>query len=179
VKKGISLEVLPKLTSPFDCILIDGDHNWYTVYHELNVIREKNLLRTGGLIFFHDVDWPWARRDMYYQPDTIPTQYQQEWAKLGVVRGNCELSDNGSFGGYRKAVREGGPRNGVLTAIDDFLLENPGKFRFFRVRAGSGLGTLLYRHGFRDDISFLALVCKRISCSIAYHLVHATRSLLR
>src|ERR1700740_309966 len=29
VRKGISLEVLPKLAERFDCILIDGDHNWY------------------------------------------------------------------------------------------------------------------------------------------------------
>ena len=28
----------------FDCILIDGDHNWYTVFNELRLIRERTLL---------------------------------------------------------------------------------------------------------------------------------------
>jgi hypothetical protein len=31
IKQGISLKVLPDLRDAFDCILIDGDHNWYTV----------------------------------------------------------------------------------------------------------------------------------------------------
>jgi predicted O-methyltransferase YrrM len=33
VHRGISLEILPAIEGSFDCILIDGDHNWYTVYH--------------------------------------------------------------------------------------------------------------------------------------------------
>lgn len=66
VKKGISLEVLPELHDTFDCILIDGDHNWYTVYHELKMIYDRELLKRGGIVFLHDVEWPWGRRDMYY-----------------------------------------------------------------------------------------------------------------
>ena len=72
VKKGTSLEILPHLDGAFDCILIDGDHNWYTVYEELKTISSRSLLRPGGIIFFHDVEWPWGRRDMYYQPELIP-----------------------------------------------------------------------------------------------------------
>src|SRR6266536_3897168 len=30
-----SLEALPDLEAPVDVALIDGDHNWYTVVHEL------------------------------------------------------------------------------------------------------------------------------------------------
>ena len=33
-----SLNVIPELP-PFDIGLIDGDHNWYTVYHELQAIQ--------------------------------------------------------------------------------------------------------------------------------------------
>jgi hypothetical protein len=76
VRKGISLEVLPKLAGTYDCILIDGDHNWYTVYHELKTIAERDLLRPGGIVFFHDIEWPWGRRDLYYQPDLIPPEYR-------------------------------------------------------------------------------------------------------
>ncbi|MEO6626952.1 MAG: class I SAM-dependent methyltransferase, partial [Aquihabitans sp.] len=32
--RDLSLNVLPAL-EPVDVALIDGDHNWYTVYHEL------------------------------------------------------------------------------------------------------------------------------------------------
>lgn len=31
VRKGLSLDVLPELQGQYDCFLIDGDHNWYSV----------------------------------------------------------------------------------------------------------------------------------------------------
>ena len=37
--RDISHNVLPDL-SPMDVALIDGDHNWFTVYHELRILRE-------------------------------------------------------------------------------------------------------------------------------------------
>src|SRR5687768_4101512 len=35
-----SLEALPEIPVP-DVALIDGDHNWYTVFHELRLIEER------------------------------------------------------------------------------------------------------------------------------------------
>src|SRR5215471_4385746 len=55
VHRGISLDVLPTISAQFDCVLIDGDHNWYTVYNELRMIEERGLIKPGGTIFFHDV----------------------------------------------------------------------------------------------------------------------------
>jgi hypothetical protein len=43
VHRVISLEALPLVVGPFDCILIDTDHNWYTVYNELCLIRDREL----------------------------------------------------------------------------------------------------------------------------------------
>jgi predicted O-methyltransferase YrrM len=169
MKKGLSLDVLPTLEEPFDCILLDGDHNWYTVFNELRIISEKNLLRKGGLIFLHDVDWPWGRRDMYYQLDTIPEAYRQNCAEAGIVPGRSEvLCEGGEFSGTMMAVREGGERNGVLTAVEDFIQEDKRRYRFSRVRAGAGLGILQYRGGIQDDFVFIALACKGIIVSIAY-----------
>ncbi len=37
--EALSLDVLPSL-EPMDAALIDGDHNWYTVYHELKLLAE-------------------------------------------------------------------------------------------------------------------------------------------
>ena len=42
---GTSLEVLPGLP-PADVVLIDGDHNWYTVYHELRLLADDGA--AGG-----------------------------------------------------------------------------------------------------------------------------------
>lgn len=175
MRKGLSLDVLQVLGEPFNCILIDGDHNWYTVYNELRLISERNLLMAGGIIFLHDVEWPWARRDLYYQPETIPEKYRHQYANLSIARGRSELSgESGPFAGGFKATHEGGARNGVLTAIEDFLRENPRKYRFFRARVGNGLGILLYRGTLRDDCTFLFLMCKGLIYSAAYNLMRIT-----
>ena len=179
VKKGLSLEVLQSLSEPYNCILIDGDHNWYTVYNELKVISERSLLCKGGVIFFHDVDWPWARRDMYYQPEAIPIQFQHKWEQQGVVRGQDQLSADGRFGDLKIATHEGGAKNGVLTAIEDFLKEHEGKYRFFRVPVGGGLGVLLYRDSHRGDLSYFSLLCKGLICRAVYPVARAVRASLR
>jgi SAM-dependent methyltransferase len=168
VRKGTSLEILPKLEGAFDCILIDGDHNWYTVHEELKTIADRRLLRPGGIVFFHDVDWPWGRRDMYYQPEVIPPEYVHDWKLQGIVRGKSEASEEISTLAYlKKAPVEGGPRNGVLTAIEDFLKEHQGHYRFFCVHAGVGLGVMQYRGSFRDRLTFLFLELKGAACNLA------------
>lgn len=144
VERGISLEVLPRLSQQFDCILIDGDHNWYTVYHELKVIHERGLLKEGGTIFLHDVGWPYGRRDMYYQPALIPAEFAQPSERKGLVYGDPNLSDTSKFNAHLcNAVREGGPRNGVLTAVEDFVKDNAPTYEFFYFREENGLGVLL------------------------------------
>ena len=153
--KGISLDILPQLSEPFDCFLIDGDHNWYTVYNELRIIEERGLLKRGGAIFFHDVCWPYARRDMYYQPELIPKEYMRPYEQKGIVRGQGELSEDSEFNAaHYNAVSEDGPRNGVLTAIEDFLKEHEDGFRFFRIRVEFGLGVLLKKKDLSADIAF-------------------------
>jgi hypothetical protein len=179
VRKGTSLEILPSLHETFDCILIDGDHNWYTVYEELQTIFSRNLLRPGGIVFFHDVEWPWGRRDMYYQPELIPSSYVHDWKQKGLVRGKSELSEEATSHDYfKKATHEGGPRNGVLTAIEDFLGEHKGDCRFFRVRAGCGLGVMQYRGGLRDRLMFLFLKLKGLACNVALQVLQFTRGLV-
>ena len=141
--KGLSLDVLRWIPEEFDCILIDGDHNWYTVYNELRIIEERGLIAEGGTIFFHDVCWPYGRRDMYYQPEQIPKGFVHPYEKKGIVYGQSELSSTSKVNaGYHNAVYEGGPRNGVLTAIEDFLIESSGEYRFFCLKKEFGLGIL-------------------------------------
>ncbi len=168
VQKSNSLDGLPKVAGPCDCILIDGDHNWYTVINELRLIRKRGLLRAGGMIFFHDIEWPYGRRDGYYQPHTIPLEYRQPYECKGVIRGRSQLVDKGGENpGIGKALDEGGPRNGVLTAIEDFCAENRGDYRFCRVRLAAGLGILQYRNpGLSGNLSFLAIQIKALIYSL-------------
>jgi hypothetical protein len=147
VIRDISLAALPKMKGPYDCFLIDGDHNWYTVFHELSLIRQFRLLRPGGMIFFHDVAWPYGRRDMYYQPETIPAPYRLASERKGILRGNSALADSGGMNPqFCNAISAGGPRNGVLTAIEDFLAQHPKEYWFCRIRfQDAGLGLLQSR----------------------------------
>lgn len=161
VRKGTSLGVLQNLRETFDCIVIDGDHNWYTVYHELKAIAACNLLRRGGIVFLHDVEWPWGRRDMYYQPELIPAEYRHCWEQKGMVQGQGELSDEGGFlPEYCKAKYEGGVRNGVLTAIEDFLRDHRDEYLFYAVEGNFGLGVMYRRYNFVSDLRFSGLKFK-------------------
>ena len=112
---------LEKLETLPDAIVIDGDHNHYTLSGELEMIASK---ANGGplpLIFFHDVGWPHERRDTYYEPDRVPEDKRQPLAHNCTLEpGNPGVSDGGLPYEWA-AAREGGPGNGVLTAIEDFI----------------------------------------------------------
>lgn len=98
----IKTRSLDYMSSPdfkgFDFYLIDGDHNHYTVTRELELI--KPYFKSNDALLFDDVSGPWARKDMYYDPDFIPPEHYK------------------------------GRRQGVLTAINDFLDSN-GKKRLW------------------------------------------------
>lgn len=106
-----------------DAALIDGDHNWYTVHGELRLLAEsaQRAGRPLPLVIAHDVGWPYGRRDMYYDPGSIPDEHRHDAARAGLLPGRTELGSPGINAGYFNAVREGGARNGVRTAIEDFL----------------------------------------------------------
>lgn len=133
-----------------DAWVIDGDHNWYTVYNELKQI-EAVQRRDGKplLAFLHDVAWPCARRDMYYAPDRIPADYRHPFSPNGgAFPGQSTLVEGRGFRGmgqFSWATHEGGPRNGVMTAIEDFIEEQRAEGRgiaFAEVPAVFGLGVL-------------------------------------
>ena len=149
--RGLSLEEIPKLPGPFDCILIDGDHNWFTVFNELKAIEERGLLNNGGTIFFHDVGWPYGRRDLYYQPETIPAAFRHPYARKGIVHGKSELSpDGGQNAAFCNAEMEGGEKNGVLTAVEDFLKTAREEYWLFRFNDECGLGVLVKMNGVKS-----------------------------
>ncbi|MET0902434.1 MAG: CmcI family methyltransferase, partial [Acidimicrobiales bacterium] len=124
--EALSLDVLPSLPS-MDAALIDGDHNWYTVYNELKLLDE-GARRDGAplpVLVLHDVLWPYGRRDLYYAPDQIPAEHRQPYATKGMRPGGKKLLDRGGLNPTMyNALEEGGPRNGVMTGLDDFVAEH-------------------------------------------------------
>jgi hypothetical protein len=133
-----------------DAWVIDGDHNWYTVYNELQ--RVGAACRRDGkplLVFLHDVAWPWARRDLYYAPERIPAPFRHPYSFEGGVTLDFPglLQERGfrGCGQFACAAHEGGPRNGVLTAVEDYIDEIRADGRgiaFARIPAVFGLGIL-------------------------------------
>jgi cephalosporin hydroxylase len=125
--QGVSLDVLPTL-GPIDAALIDGDHNWYTVYNELRLLAEGARRHGAALpvLILHDVLWPYGRRDLYYDPERIPAEFRQPYARGGMNPGMKRLHPSKGLNPTMwNAEEEGGPRNGVMTALEDFLAEHP------------------------------------------------------
>jgi hypothetical protein len=136
-----SLEVLDRL-GRVDAVLIDGDHNWFTVYRELKLL-ESTQRSHFPLVVLHDVGWPFARRDMYYDPARIPAPYRHPYAQGGLRRGApAFIEGDGLAPELYKAIEEGGPQNGVLTAVEDFLRETELGLRFELVSVDFGLGLI-------------------------------------
>jgi hypothetical protein len=125
-------------------VLIDGDHNWYTVYNELTTIARVAAEegRPFPLTLLHDVDWPNARRDTYHAPETIPAEYCHPHAQRGMLIDRDELGDGGLNADSHNALVAGGPRNGVLTAVEDFLAAVDAPVSFKTVIGFFGLGVL-------------------------------------
>jgi hypothetical protein len=104
-----------------DAIVLDGDHNYFTLSGELRIIGERASGPELPLLLFHDVIWPHARRDSYYVPDRIPDEHRQPLVKdASVVPDEPGVAEAGLPLKWA-AEREGGKRNGVLTAIEDFV----------------------------------------------------------
>lgn len=146
--QSVSLDAIES-AGAHDAWFIDGDHNWYTVFNELTLIHNVQR-RTGRplLVMLHDIDWPWARRDLYYAPERIPEAFRQPCSfELGVTRGS-RVAIRGGFrgcGAFAVALEEGGPRNGVLTAVEDFVAGLDEQLLWAHVPGVFGLGVLFDR----------------------------------
>ena len=116
-----SLDVLGKIPA-VDVALVDGDHNWFTVHSELQLLARRADAdeRPLPLVIAHDVGWPYGRRDLYYDPSAIPKEHRHDAARAGILPGRSELGEPGINDWLWNATSEGGPRNGVLTAVEDF-----------------------------------------------------------
>ncbi len=120
-----ALERLPEL----DAYILDGDHNYWTVDAELRTLHARlQDPDRPGVGILHDVAWPSARRDAYYAPERIPSEAVHPHSHTGGVKPDVtEMRADGfsPAGQWAYARTEGGPRNGVLTAVEDFVADHP------------------------------------------------------
>jgi Methyltransferase domain len=133
-----SLAALPNI-GHVDAVIIDGDHNYFTVREELRAVAAA--AEELPLLLFHDVGWPHARRDDYYAVEQIPVEYRQPIHEGGGVHPDEPGIRFGALPYRNAAAREGGPGNGVLTAVEDFVAGHDG-LRLAIVPAFFGLGVV-------------------------------------
>ena len=141
--EGRSPDALEGLESA-DAYLVDGDHNYWTVLGELQAIAAAAGTDRHPLVFLHDVGWPAGRRDQYYAPDQLPPEAVHPFTYAQGVRMGVPGTVDGGFRGegvFAWAIEEGGPRNGVRTALEDFLEEFP-RFRAVIVPSVFGLAVV-------------------------------------
>ena len=128
----------------YDAIFLNNDPNWYTVYNTLNLINNHNI--NFPLVFICNNVFPHKRRDSYGDPMKIPVEFRKEYSKEFNCA-NINIQD-----GFFHAIEENTSKNGVLTAIEDFLSENK-SIQIIDVKLINGI-TILY---FNDSISYIRL----------------------
>lgn len=149
-----SLEGLRDVSS-CDVYFVDGDHNYYTVKRELELIKEVPASDSMfPLLFLHDVGWPQDRRDSYYQPSHVPDDHRHKSdSGLGVdpaLQGLSEFGLAAGNSGYVFANDRGGAENGVLTAVEDFVRENPA-WGYQTIPGVFGLA-IVHKHGGNEEL---------------------------
>jgi hypothetical protein len=93
------------------------------------------------LLLVHDVCWPHGRRDDYYTPERIPADHRQPIATSPGLFPGVAGTRPGGLPYAHAAAQEGGSRNGVLTAVEDFVAERE-ELRLAIVPVFFGLGVV-------------------------------------
>ena len=176
-----SHDALSHLSRP-DALVIDGDHNYYTVSEELRLIDEMAPGSDMPLLILHDVSWPHGRRDAYSAPERIPEEQRQPLAQhAALVPGEPGVVDAGLSYEW-VAQREGGPANGVLSAIEDFVARHD-DLRLATVPAFFGLGVVWHRNApWADAVAEIVEpwdgnpLIERLEANRVAHLVERFRS---
>ena len=137
-----SLKALPNLFD-YDAIFINDDPNWYTVYNELKYIKENN--NQFPLVFICNNIFPYTRRDHYIDPNLIPAEFRNDYFEK--IDYGCI---NYPYGVYKSKI-ENTSRNGVLTAIEDFLEENNG-IEFANFKLVNGIMMLYFKSNLNQNI---------------------------
>lgn len=129
---------------------IDADPNWFTVTGILQALAAQaaRLGRPFPVTLVEGAGWPFGRRDSYDDPGAIPAAARQPHERTGLRPG--QAAPAGSAGLYAdryNASAENEPRNGVLTAVEDFCLERTDHVRVAVLPGFGGLAAICPRTG--------------------------------
>ncbi len=167
-----------------DAYVVDGDHNYYTVSEELRLIVEATGPEPLPLLMFHDVGWPHGRRDDYFDPKLIPDEFRQPTVEGGGLFPGREETQPGGLPYKFPAAKEGGPRNGVLTAVEDFARTQSG-LRLAILPAFFGLGILWQEHApYADKLAELLgpldrnPILERLEANRTFHLASVHQQMM-
>lgn len=95
-----SLEFLKKDRGfKYDLVFLDGDHNYYTVSQELELL--KSHVHPGTLIIIDDYDGRWSERDLFHSQRDA---YKENTLATPIIETE---------------------KHGVKAAVDEFLQNNP------------------------------------------------------
>lgn len=136
-----NLTELTKLNN-YEAIFINDNPNWYSVYNELNIIKEHN--ENFPLVFICNNIFPFKRRDAYINPDNIPQKYRNNFSNYLVYK-DIHVND-----GFYHALNENTEKNGVLTAIEEFLNENE-SISVMNIKLENGI-TIIYNNNSINQI---------------------------
>jgi membrane-anchored protein YejM (alkaline phosphatase superfamily) len=95
-----SLELLPQLATKYQLILLDGDHNYYTVSRELELLARNNVL-DNTIVIVDDYHGRWADKDLFYSS-------KEDYANVSWATKPIETE-----------------KHGVRPAVDEFLTAHP------------------------------------------------------
>ena len=141
----LALNALSQIGCEGDLIFLKGDPNWYTVLNSLRLI-EKLRGKNGNsfpIILVGGTSWPYARRDAYIDPSTIPSTFALPYRRKGVRPGQPEPVDWGGLNpSWNHALYENELQNGVLTAVEDFLAETKLNLHSFMLPIFGGITVL-------------------------------------
>ena len=139
--RATSLEALREIPLP-DAVVIDGDHNYYTVREELRADRRPRSGRRAAAAALprRRAGRTAGATTTSTPPPSRPRRATSRWPgpDAGLYPGDPGVRPFG-LPYPRSSAREGGPGNGVLTAIEDFAAERE-DVRLVVVPAFFGLG---------------------------------------
>jgi hypothetical protein len=141
VHEASGQDVLELLAVP-DFLLLDLNPNWYTVQSVLSAVAQKcsQTARRFPMTLLANTAWPYARRDGYRSLVGIPEAFRQAHERAGLRPGQAALCASfGLFTDKTHATEEFGPRNGVLTALEDFAAQTEYAFSYVTLPMLSGI----------------------------------------
>lgn len=106
LKQKNSLEEIPEIVKrgeKFDLVLIDGDHNYYTVAEELRHLND--ITHDKSLVIIDDYEGRWSEKDLWYSD-------REEYKKVEIATKSITTD-----------------KHGVKPAVDEFLDSNPQWFK--------------------------------------------------